>query len=391
MTKLLRKSRVFLICILMFTVSACTFNTNPGTDKMTETQLWKMADDYLSPIFAAGITNESWSRGEEIDADNLLTFYMAVAHERRFDLPFPEIVGYDDESNRLLPEKEVNEIVRRFFEVTPEHLHTSAFYNADTKTYIEHGLGGASSYKITNVTLNGDTMEIDFKSYQDDVLMQNCKLFLRKKADLFLYESCDSISVINDRFSVDINDLDAITKEYLYPLDPNGRLLTYEWKNTSQINPDDLIDFCAFNKFLGLEQDFEGVYLPECSNAPAEAVEAAVQLHFDVTSEQLRTSSRYDPATNTYVMLGGWGGGWHMQAVSTYPTVNGLEIKLASYRPLTEEEAEYEQTKLKSCSPGAALIYEEDRPELPTLVIPTGTLTIEITEDKTVRYISNIF
>lgn len=391
MTVLLQKKQMFFVFIILLLLSACASGTKTESNKMSEAESWEMADNYLSPIFAAGITNESWSRGEEIDADNLLSFYMAVAYERRFDLPFPEIVGYDDERNRLLPEKEVDEIVQRFFEVTPEHLHTSAFYNAETKTYIEHGLGGASSYKITNVTLNGDTMEIDFESYQDDVLMQNCKLFLRKKTDLFLYESCDSISVINDRFSVDINDLDAVTKEYLYPLDPNGRLLTYEWKNTSQINPDDLIDFCAFNNFLGLEQDFEGVYLPECSNAPAEAVEAAIQLHFDVTSEQLRTSSRYDPATNTYVMLGGWGGGWHMQAVATYPTVNGLEIKLASYRLLTEEEAEYEQTKLKSYSPGAALIYEEDYSGLPTLVIPTGTLTIEITEDKTVRYISNIF
>lgn len=165
-----------------------------------------------------------------------------------------------------------------------------------------------------------------------------------------------------DSAPVDLNDLAAVTAVYVSPL-PNNCYL-YGWKSASEITADNLIEACAKDNFLHLPRDIEGVYLPEVNKPAAEDVEKAIQKHFDVDADYLRTAKWYEFSEdeviqeNTYLLIGGFGGGWSALAIAAEQTGNRIIIEIAIEKSMDMS------------------------------ITPVGTMTVELTADNVVRYIS---
>ena len=110
---------------------------------------------------------------------------------------------------------------------------------------------------------------------------------------------------------------------YLQPLIPTGRLFRYNWDSPSEIKPDDLVNFAAYNNLLELPTEPAGQKICDGASyidnmAPAEQLEEAVLQYFSVDAQQLRQSQFYHPDRNTYTMLCGFGGGYGMQLMGGY-------------------------------------------------------------------------
>ena len=181
-------------------------------------------------------------------------------------------------------------------------------------------------------------------------------------------------SLTIDSAPVDLNDLDAVTRVYVNPLIPTGLVWFYSWHNAYEIQPDHLIEFCAYNNFLNLPMDEEDVYLPEYAHAPAEQVAASIQKHFDVQSEHLKNATYYKDDENgnsTYLLVGGFGGGWWSTAMTARQEGELIIIGVGITKSGTEtglKEGEI-QTPFGRLS-------------------PVGTLTLQLTADNVVRYLS---
>lgn len=181
-------------------------------------------------------------------------------------------------------------------------------------------------------------------------------------------------SLTIDSAPVDLNDLDAVTRVYVNPLIPTGRVWFYSWDNAYEIQPNHLIEICAYNNFLHLPMDEEDVYLPEYVNAPAEQVEASIQKHFDVQSEHLKNATYYDDDGNdgsTYLLVGGFGGGWWATAMTA------------------RQEGEQIIIGVGITKSGTATDLKDGEIQTPFgRLSPVGTLTLQLTEDNVVRYLS---
>ena len=110
------------------------------------------------------------------------------------------------------------------------------------------------------------------------------------------------------RAPADLTDFSAVASTYLRPLMPGSGLLLSSWAAPADILADDLILFYCYNNLGGLPiyscpDGF--TYDPgngDRPSVPAEQVEAALQRHFDVSAEHLRTSYSYNVDTQTYLM-----------------------------------------------------------------------------------------
>ncbi len=181
-------------------------------------------------------------------------------------------------------------------------------------------------------------------------------------------------SLTIDSAPVNLNDLDAVTMVYLNPLIPTGNVWFYSWRSAADIQPDHLIQICAYNNYLNLPMDEESVYLPEYANAPAEQVEASIQRHFDVQSEYLKNATYYEDDGNgnsTYFLVGGFGGGWRATAMSARQEGERIIIGVG----ITKSGTETGLKKGEIQTPFGRLS-------------PVGTLTLQLTEENVVRYLS---
>ncbi len=100
---------------------------------------------------------------------------------------------------------------------------------------------------------------------------------------------------------------------YLQPLIPTGRLFRYNWDSPSEIKPDDLVNFAAYNNLLELPTEPAGQKICDGASyidnmAPAEQLEKAVLQYFSVDAQQLHQSSFYDAGAECYTLFSGWGG-----------------------------------------------------------------------------------
>lgn len=154
---------------------------------------------------------------------------------------------------------------------------------------------------------------------------------------------------------VDLNDLEEVTTAYLYPLVYNNHLWSYSWNSIQEIHADDYIMICSYHNLLNLPRDFEMVYLDNVRYASAEKVEVALQKYFDISSEYLRTSSLYNSNDNTYELIGGFGGGWGVSALSAKQEGEMIQIEVGisqqsadAITPIGELRIKWEQDNMLS-------------------------------------------
>lgn len=181
---------------LMVLFSACfrqVENQNAASiasSEKDETDLLSLGEQYLNPVFHAGITNNSWDSNSEINADKLVAFYVWAGRHKSFDFAIPENLDVNENKDAFVPANIVESEVKRYFYVSSEHMRDSEYYNAETNTYMIFGIGGVNSCEIVNVISSDNIVEIDFIGYQDGALYQTGKLSIKLDGDAYKYYSC---------------------------------------------------------------------------------------------------------------------------------------------------------------------------------------------------------
>ena len=194
-------------------------------------------------------------------------------------------------------------------------------------------------------------------------------------------EASDAVEIQPDTAikaeNVDLSNMDDVTAAFLAPL--TTKPLLYSWESASEITADDLIGFCAKNNLLSLPQDEEGGYAPEYANAPADEVEEALKKNFNVTTEYLRTSKWYNADTKTYALVIG-GGGVGPVAISAEQQEG--KIMIAVGLMASDDEENEDMIARKKAMPYYPHVVKG------WIVFPSGTMTVELTDENVVKYIS---
>ncbi len=177
--------------------------------------------------------------------------------------------------------------------------------------------------------------------------------------------------------NVNLSNMDDVTAAFLAPL--TTKTLLYSWESASEITADDLIGFCTKNNLLSLPQDEEGGYAPEYANAPADEVEEALKKNFNVSTEYLRTSKWYNADTKTYVLaIGGGGGG----PVAISAEQQEGKIMIAVGLMASDDKENEDMLARKKAMPYYPYALDG------WIVFPSGTMTVELTDENVVKYIS---
>ena len=174
----------------------------------------------------------------------------------------------------------------------------------------------------------------------------------------------------------DLSNLDAVTKAYVAPL--GDYCLCYPWASASEIQVYHLIDICGDSNLLNRPADVN-LNTPDPSAAE---VEAALQRHFDVSADYLRTSWMYDKKDQTYHLYTNKQE-LPFRAISATQKGNRVEIEVGLTVPDPGKIEDKEATLLAGYAAVNYRPYGKDR-----LIFPSGTLTVELTGDNTVKYIS---
>lgn len=174
--------------------------------------------------------------------------------------------------------------------------------------------------------------------------------------------------------NVDLGNMDDVTAAMITPL--GNYVLQYSWADASGIKADDLIDICARGNLLN--RTAEGW------NPLAVQVERVLQKYFNVDAEHLRTSYHYSSKLQTY--------GMHyreektdaaFRAISAMRNGSRIEIEIGLTVPDIGEIADKQSALLEGYAAVNYEPYGQDR-----LIFPSGTMTVEVTEDNTVRFLS---
>lgn len=175
----------------------------------------------------------------------------------------------------------------------------------------------------SNQSLSSTESDISIEGSQDDVSMA-----APDAAQSYEWLFDDNIRPtgpdINGAPVKDLTDLMALTTVYVWPLTQNGEPWFKSWVSPSELSPNALIHICAFNPLV--EFDIDDPFVA------AVQVETAIQRHFDVSIEYLRTASAYNAEENVYQMPEG-GGGWTTVAMSAEQQGEQVVIKVGKLGP----------------------------------------------------------
>lgn len=355
-----------ILCMLMAAVmSIGLFSGCTGKPRKISKEL---ADQtYLQPLIPIGrMLRYSWDSPSEIKPDDLVDF---AAYNNLLELPTQppkqkicDGVSYAD--NMVLAEQ-LEEAVLQYFAVDAQHLRQSSRYDAGTECYtLLSGWDGKFSISVTDVSQEGEVLTL--KIGEEEMGQPQNKPLGELKVRAVSDEKWEYLSY---RFEKQVKMGNLTEQErlewqqkYLLPLIPTGHMYTYGWKSVQEIQPDDLVNFCAYNNLLNLPVTPEDLTIAGGAEyvqneSEAEAVEEAIRQYFDVDAQQLRQSQFYHPERNTYTMLCGFGGGYGMQLMGGY----------------TEGEILYLQV-------GEGGVEEEP--------VYTGTLKIKIIDETHWKYLS---
>ncbi len=180
--------------------------------------------------------------------------------------------------------------------------------------------------------------------------------------------------------NTDLNNMDDVTAAFLAPL--NNDCLYYDWEDASGIWERHLIDICSRNNLLNLPIDNPIKWY----DIPEQDVVTALQRHFDFTPEHLRSDLMYNKEKNTYFLDYREQEEPVFRAISATQYGSRIRIEVGLTVPDPGEIADKQTTMLAQY---AAVNYQPYGQGM--LIFPSGTLTVEIGEYNTVRYLSYQF
>ncbi len=180
--------------------------------------------------------------------------------------------------------------------------------------------------------------------------------------------------------NVDLSNMDDVTAAFLAPL--NNDCLYYSWADASGIREWHLLNICSRNNLLNLPTDNPIKW----HAVPEQEVVSALQRHFDFTPEHLRTSFRYNKDKQTYYIDRIEEEESVFRAISATQEGSRIRIEIGLTVPDPGETPDKQSTMLAQY---AAVNYQPYGQGM--LIFPSGTVTVEVGEDDTVRYLSYEF
>ena len=180
--------------------------------------------------------------------------------------------------------------------------------------------------------------------------------------------------------NIDLNNMDDVTAAFLAPL--NNDCLYYAWEDASGIRAWHLLNICSRNNLLNLPIDNPIKW----HDIPEQDVVTALQRHFDFTSDHLRSNFRYDKEKQTYFIDQIEEEEPVFRAISATQDGSRIEIEVGLTVPDAGEIEDKQSTLLAEYAAVNYEPYGQDR-----LIFPSGILTVEVTEDNTVRFLSYRF
>ncbi len=167
--------------------------------------------DDVTAAFLAPLTTKtllySWESASEISADNLIGF---CTKNNLLNLPQDEEGGYAPEYINA-PADEVEEALKKHFNVSSEHLRNSRWYDADTKTYaLVVGGGGVGHVAISAEQKENKIMIAVGIVASDDE--ENEDMTARKKAMPYYPHILEGWIVFpSGMMTVELNDENVVT------------------------------------------------------------------------------------------------------------------------------------------------------------------------------------
>lgn len=127
--------------------------------------------------------------------------------------------------------------------------------------------------------------------------------------------------------SMNLDTVEEVNEKFILPLNPNTTILRISWSTPSQIAPNDLVDFCAYNHLTPTVSEGEYIY------SKGIEVESAIQQYFGVSIAYLESSTLYNPETELYLQVDRSSDEWSATAESWALVDDLLSIEVTTYPP----------------------------------------------------------
>jgi len=262
-----------------------------------------------------GITRDSWQSPEEIDPDCFVLFFYLMRSDPYNEIEFNESRYEQGEMGWLIPAEEVEEAVRRHFDVSIEHIRESGYYMPDKNVYWFGGTGSVANARITGVRQDGEIHLIDYDLYQDIELVGSGVLMVRFDER----ESDNEYQYLSNEFvPIPLTDEEQRIKDSLIVVGSGMTLeekictglaltgcATQSWQNAEEMFPSELLSIYSFLASIGdisIPEDVERHPYYKEPYLPAAEVERVVQSYYDVSTEYLRSYNLYDVERGVYQM-----------------------------------------------------------------------------------------
>jgi len=194
-------SQIVIAVLLTTFMAACTANTvNPQEPVVSNTEsesimqatanLDDLTDEYLAPLGLASISSLSWDNAANIPSHNLGLFYVA-----KISLITSESIDWDTTPHEA---DEVESLIMQYFDVTPEYIRTSEYYNSDDNTYVFESFGGAASFKVVDSKMENEALILDYEYYSpaDDVsVIREGIITVAIDGNSYKYISCNTEAI----------------------------------------------------------------------------------------------------------------------------------------------------------------------------------------------------
>lgn len=120
------------------------------------------SERYVYPLVHLG--SYSWSSADDIDPDAFVPFYISL---NSIGVELDKSGGIDQKyGNYMFPADSMEATVQQYFafDVPPDYIRTSQYYDAEKNAYWTGGIGSVVDQKIISESQEGDILTIHFES-----------------------------------------------------------------------------------------------------------------------------------------------------------------------------------------------------------------------------------
>lgn len=313
--KLLRlMAGVLCAGILVFSVSGCSIKKEPETKTLDkDSEIYQLIhDEYIKPYLASRLSAITWSDHQNLDPDDLVDYYeRQEVFQIVKELNLEEfLVGERLDNYTLVPEQTVEDYLTSRFGVSSDLLRQAVAYDPDSRSYLLNSTGGfGSTSYMGKIEQAGNLYTVAIPSEIEDgdthtVVLQ--KLDTPEPSFRFLSGYSENEPFPVKRWDKDSEYFKMLQDNYLPPYFRSG-IGWHSWGSTQPLEPDEIVSYYAVGEFMKTYRSYD---LSQCEKTPAgnyrvpvpaQKVEDYLTACFEVSPEDLRTSSYYRSDENCYI------------------------------------------------------------------------------------------